>query len=244
MSMYFSASKGFSPPTVAEVKPSAGGLYTDLQAEYGWNYELGVKGSILHNWIQFDMSLFQFDLKDAIVRRTDINGSEYFVNAGGTKQKGLEIFAEWYAVHRPQNKMVQQVRLWTSATIFDFIFSDYVVNNTEYSGKELTGVPRKVILGGADIQFFRSFYLNATFNHTSRLPLTDANDVYAEPYNLLQGRFGWKKIWGKKILELFCGVDNALDELYSLGNDINAFGRRYYNPAAAANFYAGARIQF
>ena len=34
LSLHLSASKGFSPPTLAEVKPSAGGLYTDLQAEY------------------------------------------------------------------------------------------------------------------------------------------------------------------------------------------------------------------
>ena len=49
---------------------------------------------------------------------------------------------------------------------------------------------------------------------------------------------------GKNMLELFTGLDNVFDELYSLGNDINAFGRRFYNPAAGINFYAGAKIQF
>ncbi len=244
LSLHFSASKGFSPPTMAEVKPPAGGLYTDLQAEYGWNYELGLKGSVIRNRIQVDLSIFRFDLKDAIVRRTDMNGSEYFVNAGGTEQKGVEAFAEWYTIHRPGNKFVQHLRIWSSATFFDFIFSDYVVNNTEYSGKELTGVPRKVFLMGADVQFFRNFYFNSTFNYTSKLPLTDANDVYADDYRLLQGRMGWKRLFGKKVLEIFTGIDNALDQLYSLGNDINAFGRRYYNPAAAVNYYAGAKLQF
>jgi iron complex outermembrane receptor protein len=32
--------------------------------------------------------------------------------------------------------------------------------------------------------------------------------------------------------------------LYSLGNDINAFGRRYYNPAPERNYFAGLRVSF
>jgi iron complex outermembrane receptor protein len=239
-----SASKGFSPPSLAEVRPSAGGFYTNLQAEHGWNYELGVRGSVMRNRIQFDISAFQFDLTDAIVRRTDTNGSEFFVNAGGTSQKGLEAFAEWYAVQKPTSKGIQQLRLWSSATLFDFVFEDYSVGSNEYSGNELTGVPRKVFLVGFDLQFLGNFYLNTTFNYTSKLPLNDANDAYATDYRLLQGRAGWKKPLRSKVLEIFAGIDNALDQTYSLGNDINAFRGRYYNPAPLRNYYAGVKFVF
>ena len=42
-SLHFSVSKGYSPPTLAEIRPSGGGVSTSLQAEYGWSYEFGVK---------------------------------------------------------------------------------------------------------------------------------------------------------------------------------------------------------
>jgi len=36
----------------------------------------------------------------------------------------------------------------------------------------------------------------------------------------------------------------VLDETYSLGNDINAAGGRYYNAAPKRNYYAGLAINF
>jgi iron complex outermembrane receptor protein len=56
---------------------------------------------------------------------------------------------------------------------------------------------------------------------------------------LLQARFGWKHSFKKLSLEIFAAGDNLLDNLYSLGNDLNAPGNRYYNPAAARNASAG-----
>jgi iron complex outermembrane receptor protein len=244
IAIHASASKGFSPPSLAEVRPSAGGFSTDLQAEQGWSYEMGVKGSVIRSRWQFELSFFQFNLEDAIVRRTNSIGAEYFINAGGTKQHGFELFTEGYLINKPGHKALSYLRLWSSVALSDFYFREYKVNNTSYDGNELTGVPRQVILAGADISFLRHFYLNGTFNYTSRLPLTDANDVYALAYRLWQFRLGWQTRIGKNKLELFTGVDNLADEQYSLGNDLNAFGRRYYNPAPVRNYYGGLIFRF
>jgi iron complex outermembrane receptor protein len=45
-------------------------------------------------------------------------------------------------------------------------------------------------------------------------------------------------------MDLFAGVDNATNKRYSLGNDLNAAGNRYYNAAAGRNFYAGLKVSF
>ena len=90
----------FHPHRWQRYKPSAGGFDTDLQAEQGWSYELGLKGSVIRNRWQFDISYFRFNLTDAIVRRTNAAGAEYFINAGGTKQQGLELFTEAYVINR------------------------------------------------------------------------------------------------------------------------------------------------
>ena len=243
-SVHLSASKGYSPPTLAEIRPSAGGISTDLQAEYGWSYEAGIKSSLLRSRINVDVTVFQFDLKNAIVRRTNAAGAEYFVNAGGTNQKGLEAFAEAFIVNRNEG-WLRQFRLWSSATFFNFRFTDYKVNNADYSGNKLTGVPSQTILVGTDFLFARGLYWNTTFNYTSTLPLNDMNDTYADDYRLWQSRIGIKwKSRGHFTMDIFAGIDNAANELYSLGNDINAFGKRYYNPAADRNYYGGIRMIF
>jgi iron complex outermembrane receptor protein len=240
--LYGSMSRGYSAPTLAEIRPSAGGLYSGLQAEYGWNYEAGIKGNALHARLRFDVTAFQFNLRDAIVRRVNAAGAEYFINAGGTTQRGLEIFSEWFAVRDGKGK-VASLSVWSSASLFAFRFVDYKVNNSDHSGNKVTGVPGQSILAGADIRFARGLYATLTFTYTSSIPLNDANDVFSEPFRLWQGRLGWKKAWRKGWrTDVFAGIDNAGHALYSLGHDINAFGRRYYNPAPARNYYGGLRF--
>jgi iron complex outermembrane receptor protein len=43
-------------------------------------------------------------------------------------------------------------------------------------------------------------------------------------------------------VDLYAGVENAGDRRYSLGNDLNAFGGRYFQPAPGRNYYGGAQV--
>jgi iron complex outermembrane receptor protein len=203
-----------------------------------------VKGSVFRGRLQFDMTAFRFDLVNAIVRRTNAAGSEYFINAGGTRQQGLELFVQGYPVRTAGTGTVREFRLWSSVTYSDFSFRGYAVNATSYEGKSLTGVPGMVVVSGTDIRLAKGFSCNVTFNHTGRLPLTDANDAYAEAYGLWQVRAGWQREKGRHRPGLFVGVDNLTNEAYSLGHDLNAFGKRYYNPAPGRNYFAGAYLRF
>ncbi|MFT3701628.1 MAG: TonB-dependent receptor [Agriterribacter sp.] len=242
ISFHTSASKGFSPPAVAEIRPSEGGIYPNLKPEYGWNYEAGFRGSIIHHVLQFDVVGYIFNLKDAIVKRTNDVGAEYFINAGGTNQKGIEAMLD-YTVWHHQKTFVRLAKIWTSATINNFSFTDYKVSDNDYSGNALTGVAKHIICGGIDVSTAPGLYLNTSYTYTSKMPLNDDNSVYATPYRLLSGRLGWKKKFNAWSLDIFVGTDNALNQMYSLGNDINALGNRFYNPAAVRNYYAGIAIK-
>lgn len=243
VSLHGAISKGFSAPSIAEVRPSQGSFFTGLQPEYGWNYELGLRGTALHYRLSFELNLYQFKLQQAIVRRVDSTGAEYFVNSGGTNQKGLEAQLGYWLVHNADH-FIRGSRIWTSISLNDYHFIDYKASGTDYSGNEITGVPRQVIVSGFDLEAAPGFYLHLTYNYTSKLPLNDANGVYAKDYRLLQGKIGWKKKLKTIRLEIFAGIDNALNELYSLGNDINAIGGRYYNPAPARNYFGGIVLGF
>ena len=92
-SLYGIISKGFSPPTLAEVRPSTNQFY-NLQPEYGWNFEAGFKGSALQNFLLFDASVYAFKLRHGIVQQTDSTGADFFVNAGSIKENGIEVWLD------------------------------------------------------------------------------------------------------------------------------------------------------
>lgn len=243
ISLYLLAAKGLSPPALAEVRPSDGNYYGNLEAEYGWNIEAGIKGASSDNRLQFDVAAYFFRLQNAIVRRTNAIGAEYFVNAGSTRQNGLETWIK-YRLVRGGKRWVRDWSLWSSHTYQPYRFEAYQQSGIDYSGKNLTGVPRTIWVTGMDIEIRNGVYLNTSVNATGSLPLTDANDVMAEAYQLVQLKLGYRTGKKKQQFDCFIGVDNLLDQRYSLGNDINALGKRYYNPAPGRNAFAGVRCRF
>ena len=52
-------------------------------------------------------------------------------------------------------------------------------------------------VSGIDLQTKMGFYVNSTLNFTDRIPLNDANNVYANSYKLLNGRLGFRKNFDK-----------------------------------------------
>lgn len=241
--VHLSLTRGFSPPSLAEIRPSAGGLSAELQAEKGWSREIGWKGSSFKGRFQYDLTYFQFNLTDAIVRRTNAAGAEFFTNAGDIRQQGLEAFFQGYLIHRNKPKGLLQLKAWTALTVSEFRFGTYSAGNISLKGKYLTGVPRRNLTTGIDLNLPVGIYLAFTHQFTDSLPLTDVNDAFAGRYQLLGTRLGWKGQIRKRSIELYVAGDNLLDEHYSLGNDINAFGRRYFNPAAGRNWVAGLKIR-
>lgn len=242
VSVYVLAAKGFSPPALAELRPSDGNFYGNLEAEYGWNYEAGIKGELLQHKLLFDLAFYAFNLNNAIVRRNNAQGAEYFVNAGETSQHGIEAMIR-YNVITHKASFFSGLNIWSSYSYQPYRFIAYQQGAVDYSGNALTGVPRDVWLAGVDLQVRDHWYLALSYNQTSSLPLTDANDAYADPYHLVQVKMGYRS-GDKKQWHVFVGIDNLLNELYSLGNDINAAGKRYYNPAADRNFFAGLQLAF
>lgn len=243
VTIYALIAKGFSPPTQAELRPADRNYHGDLNAEQGWNYEAGIKGYALNRRLQFDVAAYYFRLQDAIVRRVNSAGAEYFVNAGGAVQKGVEALLRYRLPLRPQG-FINQLQVWSSYSYQPYYFEGYKQGTIDYSGNTLTGVPRNGWVSGLDLETKNGLYSAVSLNATSSLPLTDANDVYAAAYQLLQWKAGyrWKK--NGRILHFFAGVDNLLNQVYSLGNDINAVGKRFYNPAPGRNFFAGVQYSF
>ncbi|MGY4538414.1 iron complex outermembrane receptor protein [Mucilaginibacter sp. UYNi724] len=238
-----SVSRGYSTPTTAEVRPTDNIINTNLQAQSGWNYETGFRLRNKDESLLLDASVFYYRLDKSIVRRLNPNETEYYINSGGTNQPGFELaFTDWL-IKRNSSGIIRGLQFNTSLTISRFKFRDYNVAGASYSGNRLTGVPREVIVSSLQTLFPQSFALFVQHNYTSNIPLNDGNTVYAAKYHLLQAKASWQhNIAHKTRLELYAGADNLLNQKYSLGNDLNAVGSRYYNPASLRNYFFGVNL--
>ncbi|HRO42115.1 MAG TPA: TonB-dependent receptor [Flavipsychrobacter sp.] len=242
ISVYGSAAKGFSPPTSAELSPSGGVLNSSLNAEDGWNYEIGTRGHVLNNKLYFDINAFYFNLNNTIVQRRDSLSGDYFLNAGSTKQLGVESYLS-YRLLSPASFVWGDV--WASYTWYDFKYDEFVQVENNFSGNKLPSVAPHTLSVGVDLRSRIGLYTNITYYYSDRIALTDANDAFANSYSLVGLRLGYKKEFaGRYMIDVFAGGDNLLDETYSLGNDINGFGGRYYNAAMGRNYYAGVSVSW
>lgn len=239
--IFLNASSGFSPPTVSELLPSTSQINTSLRAEKGISYDIGSRGFLIGRNLYYDVDAFIFNLKNSISLRRDSSGADYFVNAGGTRQHGVEA----YLAYTVMNRSNHLIKCWTSASWFDFSYRNYLVADKNYSGKKLPGVSPVSFSAGVDVRIGKSLASHLVYTYGHRIPLNDANDVYSAPYHLMDINLNYECSMGDKtILTVFGGLNNALNQTYSLGDDINAAGGRYFNVAPAINFYAGISLKY
>ncbi len=242
--IHASISSGFSPPTIDEVRTNEGTINLDLEAEKGINYELGYRASFKQGLVNVDATTFYFKLEETITTFTNEQGVVLFRNAGATDQKGVEVLVD-YALVRNQLSFVQELKLTHTFTGHYFTFADFQQGENDYSGNDLTGVAPHTVVNQLDIRTKPGYYLNLTHQFVDDIPLNDANTVFQDAYHLVNSRVGWRGNAGSNFdLEVYAGAENLLNVAYSLGNDLNPFGGRFFQPAAPRNFYGGIKVGF
>lgn len=243
ISAYMNIAKGFSPPAADEIFADNNSYNLALQPEKSWNYEPGIRGTLLKNKLAIDLSYFVTGLQNSIVTRRDAGGGNYYVNAGKTTQQGFE-GSLGYELFSGQTCFLYGSRLRATYSHYRFRYKTFVQSGNDYSGNKMPGVSPSNLNLLADIQTKQHIYLNLSYSYTDQIELNDANSASAEAYHLLSARLGYKKYINKLLVSVFTGADNIGNVTYSLGNDINGFGGRYYNVAPARFFYMGASINF
>jgi iron complex outermembrane receptor protein len=261
-SAYASVSTGFAPPTTDEIRTSNGELNRDLQAERGTSYEVGARGSFFASRLRYELTGFDLELRQTMVSSTTDQGVVVFRNTGSTRQRGLEAaLSGWLwqqqrggrevagtgpagpADAERSNAAVGGLRAWASYAYNDFRFGRYPSGGTDLRGNRLTGTTPHTLSAGLEFTERLGFYLSPNLSHQASVVLTDASTETAPGYWVFGARGGWRRtLAGHLETNLYAGLDNATDRRYSLGNDLNAFGGRYFQPAPGRAWYAGAQL--
>ncbi|MEI6947781.1 TonB-dependent receptor plug domain-containing protein [Paraflavisolibacter sp. H34] len=239
---YGSVARGFSPPSTSELAPTGSSINLDLQAEEGINYDLGFRATLLKH-LNVDVNAFTFSLDQTIVQRRDAGGGDYYINAGGTRQRGLESYAS-YPLLRP-SAFFRRSLLWASHTWHYFRYKEFKQAAADYSGHQMPVAAPHTVSSGFDLLAHNGLGAALTYYFSDRIPLNDANTDYAPAYHLLGARVSFERTI-KEVFrwKLSAGADNLLDQRYSLGNDTNGAGGRYYNAAPGRNYYASLVLQW
>jgi iron complex outermembrane receptor protein len=256
MAVHASISSGFSPPTVFETINGNGTFNRSLGAEKGVNYELGFRGTILDNHLNFDASVYRMNVTNAILPVYNQYGTASFVNAGALNERGFEL-SLFYLVVQDPDQTVSLLKPWLSYSFMDYVFSTYTkesfdYNNnvpvkSDYSGKAVTGVTPHTLNAGVDLEMKCGFHVNAVLNYISRTPVNDANTYFQHAYTLLASRVGYRIRFGRFDADLSAGGQNLLNANYSSMVNINADangGALFYNPSPACNFYGGLTLTY
>ena len=239
LSAYLNVAKGFSPPASSEVFADNSSYNLALQAENGWNTEPGLRANLLAGRLFLDVSYFYTLLNNSIVTRRDAAGANYYVNAGSTKQQGVEASFSYQLItkDKPFSVLVQGNYTW-----HHFKYDEFVQLNDDFSGNQLPGVVPRTYNLMLDVNHKSGWFAFVGLNHNAKIALNDANSQYAASFEQLSAKVGYQKKIKYYPVQFFVGADNLLDQTYSLGNDINGFGGRYYNVAPARSFYFGIKL--
>ena len=253
LAVYGSVSTGFSPPTEEEIRPSDGSINRALQAERGTSYEVGARGTLLRQRLHYDVALYDQRQRQTITTRTTDLGTQLFANAGNTRQRGAEVALSGYVWQPALTGSTAQtaysdvaptgLRGFVSYAYNHYRFGNYESGGQDFSGNRLTGTAPHTLTAGLDLVAPLGFYLSPTVNHQARIFVNDANTEAAPGYWTFGARGGWRRNFGGFTVDLFGGAENLTDRRYSLGNDLNAFGGRYFQPAPARNWYAGLSLK-
>lgn len=256
ISLHASISTGFTPPTTSEIKTADGTLNPSLQAEKALNYELNAKGSVLRSRLSYDLAVYRMAMKGELIAQTVQQGITVYQNAGRTDHRGAELALSWLAIDREDGLWIQRLHPFAAITYSDFSFVDYKVRDPEgivvaaFDGNRLTGVSPWMINLGIDLRLAAGVYANCNYLFNDRLPLDDGNSVFHPGYHVANAKIGYQKVIAKRFrFDVYCGIDNLLNQQYSSFVALNAavYGGgqpAYYNPSPDRNGYGGVTMGY
>ena len=231
--------KGNSAPTTEEIRSSNQQISQNLMPEYGWNRELGIRKRI--GSLFFETTFFHYELKDAIVKRQNEEGNDFFINSGGTKQLGIEFTIESKNFNF-KNNFVNQLQFLVSGNIYDFKYNNYQIEDNNFTGNRLPGISNFSVQALINLKILDLLQINFTNFYNSSMYLNDGNTVKEKDHLIGNLKFNLPFQLSKVKSNAFLGINNIYNTKYSSGYDLNAFGNRFYNPAALRNYYLGLKF--
>jgi len=242
--IFFSFGTSFETPTLNELSnnpngticpggcPKLSAYNEELKSNNSSNYEIGWRKSLSN--LNFEAVAYITNSDNEILpfELEEFPGKNFYRNVGSTSRTGLELSSQFF---------FDGGRLNLSYTLSKNKFKDFVVEGNNLSDNLIPGIPSQML------------DLDIVFNLTRGRSLIISNRLIGERYadnenETLVSSFNLFNLkYSKEILsnsEIFIGANNIFNQEYFDNIRINAFGKRYYEPAPKRNFYFGINFSF
>ena len=230
--LYANFSTSFETPALSELSanPSgAEGFNIELSPSEAISYELGWKG----RWQKFKLesNLFLIESSNEILpyELEEFPGRSFYRNTGATQRYGLEVTALYKYAKWDASLSVTQAK---------YSFKD--VNNN--LGNALPGIPNSQIFLQLGYTLKNSLQLLVSAEHIGDLYANNSNTVKVDSFRRVRFQIGKTLNFDKLEISFSGGINNLFNERYFDNIRLNAFGKRFYEPAPGRNVYFGLQI--
>ena len=232
--IFFSLGTSFETPTLNELSnnPNGSGLNEDLKSSSSVNFEIGWRKSFSNIVLETIAYVISSDNEILPYELEQFPGKNFYQNVGSTSRYGVELSSQLFFNGGKFN---------VSYTLSKNKFKDFVIDGNNITDNLIPGIPDQIL----DLELI--------FKLSKRRSLTISNRLIGERYadnlneRLISSYNLFNVKYSKQILsnsEIFLGANNIFNQDYYDNIRINAFGKRYYEPAPKRNFYFGINFSF
>jgi iron complex outermembrane receptor protein len=233
--LYATVSSAFEAPTTTELanRPDgSAGFNLELEPQRSVTVETGVKG--IAGVVQYDVAAFDTRVRDELVPFEAAGGSgrRFFRNAGRTTRRGIELAAR---------AIFDRGEAGITATVFDFRYAAYELDDADFAGRRIPGVPRRRAQAYATVRRGSAFFtVEGTVASASFA--NDANTVNSAGYGVVGLRIGSTSLFGRSWIQPVIGVENLTDRTYVPSLVLNSASGRYFEPAPGRALFASLTV--
>jgi iron complex outermembrane receptor protein len=232
--IFFSFGTSFETPTLNELSnnPNGEGLNKNLKSSSSLNYEIGWRKALSNLTLEAIAYFISSENEILPYELEQFPSKNFYQNVGSTSRFGVELNSQLY---------FKGGRINLSYTLSKNKFEDFIINNNNLANNLIPGIPSQMLELDLIFKLSRGRSLIISNRLIGERHADNANETLISSYNLLNLKYS-KDIFSNT--EIFLGVNNAFNQEYYDNIRINAFGKRYYEPAPKRNFYFGINFSF
>lgn len=261
ISIYAAYSKGYKAPVSSYFFiPVTGALNTNLKPEIGNQYEVGTKGSLFGEKLNFQIAAFNAIFSDKMTVVAVPNAAAtatsytYVANGGTQNNKGLEVLVK-YTTYQSSTGFISAVKPFANLAYSNFKYENFKYQQlnsaktdkteVDFSGKTVVGVPPLTANVGLDVLANCGLYANLTLMHRDAMYFTSDNVNKTAATDVLNGKIGFQKTlaehWG---LDLYAGAINLTSTQYYQMVFSNQLPDAYLPAPNKANYFGGVGVKY
>jgi len=240
--LFANLSTGLEAPTTTELsnRPDGQGGFNDLNAEDILGVEGGVAGQWIAQRLSYDVALFYQDIDEVLVPfQKQAFGPTFYRNQGAARHLGVEGTVQW--------QVAEPLSVQASYSYVDAEFTEGTIEGpdaaTSLDGNQLPGVPAHQFGATARVRTALARF-GLTVQHVGEQYGDSENTATVDGYTTVDLRLSHPGLPLTRGLTItpFLALNNAFDARYS-DVVVNAFGDRFYEPAAGRHWRFGASLQ-